>query len=122
MHFYISHFLFIMLLKDDIDSLIYTSQAKLNETCVDEIFFLKIDSHILLYQENDIYTKSESISMTKRESKLKINSNYSSFKFSHIIVRNISISKKYSLFYIFLFSSMNNNYIKNSFYIITISM
>ena len=60
--------------------------------------------------------------MIKRKLKTEINSNYSSFKFSFIIIRNISISKKYLLFYIFSFFDMNNDYMKNSFYIMIISI
>ena len=109
-------------MKNDIDSFIYISQVKLNEICVDEIFFLKIDSHISSYHENDIYMKSELILAIRRKSKIKTNSNYSLSKFPLIITRNISISKKYLSFYIFLFFDINNDYIKNSFYIIIISI
>ena len=120
-YFYISHSLFIILLKDDINPLAYTSQAKSNKICIDEIF-LKIDFHILSYQENDIYMKSESTLMAKRESKTKTNPSYSLLEFSLIITRNISISKKCLLFYIFSFSDMNNDHMKSSFYIIIISI
>ena len=109
-------------MKDDIDSLIYIFQIKLNKTFINKTFFLKTDSCISSYQENDIYMKSESISMIRRKSEIETNSNYSPLEFLFIIARNISISKKYSLFYIFSFFDMNNDYIKNSFYIIIISI
>ena len=111
-----------MSLRDDIDPLIYIFQAKSNEIFVDEIFFLKTDSHISSYQENDIYTKSELMLVIRRKSKTETNPNYSLFKFSHIITRNTSISKKYSLSYIFSFSDINNDHMKNSFYIMIISI
>src|SRR5204862_8023895 len=98
-----------MLLEDDINPLVYISQAKSNEICIDEIFFLKTDPHISSHQENDIHTKSESTSVTRRRSKTETNPSYSPLEFSLVIARKTSISKKYWSFYILLFSDMNNN-------------
>ena len=111
-----------MLLKDDIDPLAHASQAKSNGTCAGGIFFLKTGPRIPSHQENDTYTKSESMSVARRKSKTEINPSYSLSKFSLIIARTTSISKKYSLFYTFSFFDMNNDHMKSSFYIIIISI